>query len=148
MTNHENQDFLKFIGISVLVLFLLYVGVKIFKLQFKVMEGLTGQTSDTGTSSNGEAGSAAAYSANIKAAVVQMQDALLIGKYRADYENILLNLDDYINLLMLKTSLNINLNIEPEAGKPNPNMANFAALSSLITSKTSLNSVMKYIDSH
>ena len=49
---------------------------------------------------------------------------------------------------MLKTSLNINLNIEPEAGKPNPNMANFAALSSLITSKTSLNSVMKYIDSH
>jgi hypothetical protein len=49
---------------------------------------------------------------------------------------------------MLKTSLNMNLDSEPEAGKPNPNMALLSALKTLSDAKVSLNSVMKYIDSH
>ena len=77
-----------------------------------------------------------------------MQDTLLVSKYRADYENILLNLDDYLNLLMLKTTLNMNLNAPIEEGKPNPNMPLLSALKTLSDAKVSLNSVMKYIDSH
>jgi hypothetical protein len=144
---NNNEDLLKFIGMLVVVGILVFMAVKFLKLQVKVLEGATNM-SDAGAASSGEAGNASAYNAKLKASVVKIQDTLLISKYRADYENILLNLDDYISLLMLKTSLNVNLDSEPEAGKPNPNMALLSALKTLSDAKVSLNSVMKYIDSH
>ncbi len=143
--SNKNEDILKFIGMFVIVGVLVFMGLKFLKIQTKTLvEGL--ENSSDGTT--GEGGSASAYNSKIKAAVVQMQDTLLVSKYRADYENILLNLDDYINLLMLKTSLNVNVNATPEAGKPNPNMPLLMGLKTFGDAKISLNSVMKYIDSH
>ena len=147
MSHTQNDDFFKFVGIFIVVVVLVYMLAKFLKLQTKVMEGLTNSTS-TDATTNGEAGSASQYSARIKAEVVKMQDALLISKYRADYENILLNLDDYINLLMLKTTLNIDLSADTDGGKPNANMPYFSSLKVLSDAKTSLNGTMKYIDSH
>uniref|UniRef100_A0A6C0KTF8 Uncharacterized protein n=1 Tax=viral metagenome TaxID=1070528 RepID=A0A6C0KTF8_9ZZZZ len=144
---NNNEDLLKFIGMLVVVGILVFMAAKFLKLQVKVLEGATNM-SDAGAASSGEGGNASAYNAKLKASVVKMQDTLLVSKYRADYENILLNLDDYISLLMLKTSLNINLDSEPEAGKPNPNLALLSSIKTLSDAKVSLNTVMKYIDSH
>jgi hypothetical protein len=99
-------------------------------------EGLEGRD-DTPTT-DGIAGNAATRGAGLKAAVVLSQDKLLISKYRADYENVILNTDDLVNTLMLETVLNIDKNDPIKA---------LDKLTKLNQSKIALNSVMKYVDS-
>ena len=132
-----NKDFLYnltiFIGICILIYFIFRnIGVK---------EGLETTSSTTtittDSSSNGVAGNAAAYAANIKAHVIKLQDTTLISKYRADYENVVINMDDLVNNLMLQITLNID-HSKPEAG--------LEKLAKLNQTKAALNSVMKFID--
>jgi hypothetical protein len=128
-----NKDFLYnltiFIGICILIYYIFRnIGVK---------EGLETETTSTSTSSNGVAGGAAAYGANIKAQVIKLQDITLISKYRADYENVVINMDDLVNNLMLQVTLNID-HSKPEVG--------LEKLAKLNQAKAALNSVMKFID--
>jgi hypothetical protein len=132
-----NKDFLYnltiFIGICILIYFIFRnIGVK---------EGLETASSVTTTTTdsngNGVAGGAAAYAANIKAQVIKLQDTTLISKYRADYENVVINMDDLVNNLMLQITLNID-HSKPEAG--------LEKLSKLNQAKIALNNVMKFID--
>ena len=107
--------------------------------------GNTTTTSSTTSSGNisvtigsGAAGNASSYAASIKSATVQLQDALLISKYKTDYENVILNLDDLVNNLMLNTALSIN---------SQNTMQTLTGLSNLNNAKNALNNVMKFIDS-
>ena len=108
-----------------------------------VQEGLANKSDTSSTSSssssttNGVAGEAATYGANITNQVSQVQDALLISKYRTDYENVIINMDDLVNNLMLKTALTID-QTNPQDG--------LKKLVGLEQAKTALNSVMKFID--
>ena len=109
------------------------------------VEGMTDSTTDAsgnpapppGSITNGVAGNAAAYAAQLKSAVIKSQDELLISKYRSDYENVVLNLDDYINNMMLQTALTVNQN--------NPQIS-IAKLAQMQQAKVALNSTMKFID--
>jgi len=75
-------------------------------LDFK--EGMATDSTTSTSTSNGIAGSAQNYAANIKSITIQNQDMLLISKYRKEYENAILNLDDLINTMMLQTALTVN----------------------------------------
>ena len=108
------------------------------------VEGMTTKDSSgnpappAGSITNGVAGNAAGYAAQLKSAVIKSQDELLISKYRSDYENAVLNLDDYLNSLMLQTALSVNQN--------NPQIA-INQLAQMQQAKAALNSTMKFIDS-
>ena len=110
------------------------------------IEGMTDSTTDAsgnpppppGSITNGVAGNAAGYAAQLKSAVIKSQDELLISKYRTDYENAVLNLDDYLNTIMLQTALSVNQN--------NPQQA-IAKLAQMQQAKAALNSIMKFVDS-
>ncbi len=99
----------------------------------------TTSTTSTTSASNGVAGNAAAYAAQIKSQAIKIEDQLLITKYRSDYENVILNLDELVNDLILQTALNVNLT--------NPQQS-MVQLSQLQQSKAALNSAMKYMDSY
>jgi len=102
------------------------------------MEGMTDASGNTITAPpNGIAGNAANYGAVIKAANIKLQDTFLISKYRSDYETVILNLDDLLNNLMLKTALTI------DTDKPEESIEK---LSNLNEAKGALNNVMKFID--
>jgi hypothetical protein len=111
--------------------------------QYNYIEGMT--TSDvsgnqpTTSVSNGVAGTAASYAAQIKSQAIKIEDQLLITKYRTDYENVILNLDELINDLILQAALNVNLT--------NPQQS-LVQLSQLQQAQGALNSAMKYIDSY
>ncbi|NDI16400.1 MAG: hypothetical protein EBY83_00265 [Verrucomicrobia bacterium] len=66
------------------------------------------------------------------------QDVLLISKYRTDYENVILSLDDLINTMMLQTALTVN---------PSNPSTSLEKLVQLNSARGALNSVMKFIDS-
>jgi hypothetical protein len=126
----ELMNLFLFIGIC-------FISYLIFKnLHFNTVEGMT--NSDTPTPTNdGIAGNAAAYGATIKAATIKLQDTFLISKYRTDYETSILNLDDLLNNLMLKTALSIDSNNPGDSIKQ---------LSDMNQAKLALNNVMKYVD--
>jgi hypothetical protein len=135
----EMMNLCVFAGIS-FVAFLIFRNLNFDKMTFK--EGMTDSSSSSDTigssSENGIAGNAATYGANIKSQTIKLQDTLLISKYRSDYETAILNLDDLVNNLMLKTALTV------DKDKPNQSLI---ALSQLQQSKVALNTIMKFIDS-
>jgi hypothetical protein len=88
----------------------------------------------------GEAGEAASYATNVKSAGTQLLDTLLISKYRSDYENTILHMDDYIKALMLDTLLNI------DPSNKDAVLAGLTKINTLNASLDSLNNVMKFVD--
>ena len=129
-----NQEFLYNVLIFISICILTYIVFR--NVNFK--EGLENNDSKTtSTTTNGVAGGAAAYAANIKEKVIKIQDTTLISKYRADYENVVINMDDLVNNLMLQVTLNIDQS-KPEAS--------LAKLGQLNLAKAALNNVMKFID--
>ena len=124
------------IGLSVMVIIYIFGSVGSY------VEGLENNTSSTSgqntQTKDGIAGNASSYGSNIKAQTIKLQDTLLISKYRSEYENVIINLDDLVNNLMLQTALSIN------QSNPKEGLERLVALNQ---SKIALNSVMKFIDS-
>jgi hypothetical protein len=140
----HQDEFFKIIGILIVSFFIIYVVMKMFHLQSKVVEGLTNGGDNVTTAvppSSGEAGTAASYAAAIKAEVVKLQDELLVAKYRKDYEAAIIHLDDYIGYMMLKQTLNMKLGDDMKT-----NVDKINVLNSLKTAKDSLNATMAFLD--
>ena len=134
------EDLFKIVGIIIVGFFVIYMVLKMFKLQKSVVEGLTNADSTTSPVS-GEAGTAAEYAAGIKASLVKLQDELLVGKYRSDYEAAIINLDDYIGYLMIQQTLNMKFD-----GDIKLQMESINNLNILKNAKESLNATMAYLD--
>lgn len=106
-----------------------------------IMEGLeTMDTANATSTTSGESGNASNYADKIKSTVVKLQDTLLIPKYRSDYENSIVHLDDLVNFLMLKQVLNINTDGGPAT------MIGLQNLVALKNSKDALNTTMMFLD--
>ena len=137
----ELMNLFLFIGISLFV-YLLFRNFN-YNTQYSLIEGMT-DASTTGASPtsvtpavDGIAGNAASYGAQIKAATIKLQDTVLISKYRSDYETAILNLDDLVDNLMLKTVLSIDTSNPADGLKK---------LADMNQAKLALNNVMKFVD--
>ena len=131
----ELYNLLLFVAICLV----LYIIFRSFHYNPMLIEGMTDSSGNSvSMPANGIAGNAASYSAALKTATIKSQDTLLISKYRADYESSILNLEDLINNLMLKTVLSVDQN--------NPGDA-IDNLGKMYMAKSALNSVMKFVDS-
>jgi len=136
------DDFFKIIGIIIVCFFIIYIVMKMFQLQTKVIEGLTnddGTTSSSNASSD-EVATVESYAAAIKAQLIKLQDELLISKYKKKYEDVIIDLDDYIGYLMIKQVINMKL------GDMISNIQDIDNLNILKNSKDSLNAAMVFLD--
>ena len=111
---------------------------------YSIMEGMSlddvssvSTSTLSSTTSNGIAGNAAAYGASLKTQSIKAQDSFLISKYRTDYENVVINMDDLVNSLMLQTTLSI------DPSSPHDSLGKLVMLNN---AKAALNTVMKFID--
>lgn len=132
------------IQIISIIVFVLFVYI-IYSNGYKpyTIEGLENNTETTKPqvpASTGVAGNADTFATQIKMQTTQLQDNLLINKYRKSYESIILNADDLLNNLMLETLLNINI-----ADKKNV-LDGFNKLNTFSQSKGALNQIMKFVD--
>ena len=140
----NQEEIFKIIGIIVVCFFIIYMTLKMFSLQSQVIEGLTNSdetVSPSYNSSSGESGNAISYASSIKSRVIKLQDELLISKYKKDYEDVIINLDDYISYLMIKQTLNMKLDGDLES-----NVEAIEKLNILKNSKDSLNATMTFLD--
>jgi hypothetical protein len=132
----ELMTLFMFIGIC-------FIGFLIFR-NLNTKEGMTSDasgnraSSSSSSSATGIAGNAATYAANIKSQTVKLTDILLVSKYRSDYENAILNVDDLISNLMLKATLSL------DQSNPSDGLKKIVELN---MAKTALDKVMKFVDS-
>lgn len=136
-----NPDFIQIIGILIIAFIIIYLFMNTFVKTREGLENADGTVTTTAPVGNGEAGNAANYAASIKALTVQLQDSLLISKYRTDYENVIINMDDYFSFLILKQVLNMDPTADIKT-----NMSVIAALNALSTAKKTLNEAMTFVD--
>lgn len=131
-----NNDFIVLI---IAVFFVIFLATMLGSKKEGLTSSSSGQTSN-GQVVNGEAGLAAGYADEIKAKTVELQDTLLIAKYRKEYETTLINLDEYIGMLMVQQCLQLKL----DGGKEL--LAGLDALNTLQSSKNNLNITMEHLD--
>jgi hypothetical protein len=126
----------------------LFIGIcLVFYIVFRVMdynksskrEGMSNPSSSS-SSAPGVAGNAANYAASIKAQTVQMQDAFLISNYNSDYENVIINMSDFVNNQMLQSLLSADLS------NPQSITNTLNEITNLYNSQAALNSIMKFLD--
>jgi hypothetical protein len=133
------EDILKILGIIILIIFVSIIFIQSF--YFK--EGL--ETSSSSTNNpilNGYAGNAKSFAETIKSLSVKLSDKLIVSKYRTDYENIIINMEDYISLIMLDIIFSLNT-----SSSQVETIKLLNDLGTLKTSKDALNDSMKYLDS-
>ena len=135
-----NEDLLKIVGIIALVIFLLYLVSNSLKLHLNLQRTIFEGLENNGD--NGIGGSAATYATEISKKATQLHDSLLVSKYKSDYENAIMNLDEYLGLAMLQTSLQISSK-DPTSPE---NMALLTNLNTLHASKQALNAVMTVVE--
>ena len=144
-----SEEIIKLCGIVLIVAFIIYLVTSWLNIQMNVVEGLTNPNSNTkimtNNSTSGIGASSANYATSLQNSVTKLHsDILLLNNkdYKKEYENIILNMDDYIDGLMLKTVLSINVNSE----NASDNIDKFKMLNDLNASKAALNNVIKYVD--
>lgn len=115
---------------------ILFFSYLVFRnINSNTIEGLENQSSSAGVASI--AGKTAAYAEDMKELVTKKQDVLLIGKYRRDYENAIINASDLVDTLMLEQAMTIDTN------KPYKSLEQ---LNILRNAKQSLDDTMKFLD--
>jgi len=134
------EDILKILGIIILIIFVSIIFIQSFYLK----EGL--ETSSSSSTNNpilnGYAGNAKSFAETIKSLSVKLSDKLIVSKYRTDYENIIINMEDYISLIMLDIIFSLNT-----SSSQVETIKILNDLGTLKTSKDALNDSMKYLDS-
>ncbi len=133
-------EFIKTIGVLFVAFMTIYVIITLTqpKNNISIFEGMENAT----TSNGGEAGSAASYADGIKAQVVKIQDELLVSKYRKDYENTIIHMDDLVGTMMIKQIQNMNVGGSDSKAL----ISSLNNLNTLKSAKESLNIAMKYLD--
>jgi hypothetical protein len=147
------DHWLKIIGFLVVLALFYYFATGALKIQNNVLEGFVKMTNtSTSTTPTGEpstnagvAGSSGNVANAIGEQTIKMQDTFLIKKYRKNYENLVINADEYVSYLMLDHLLKLKTDDSEES--KNANIALLDNINKLGASKTSLNGIMKFVDS-
>lgn len=133
----KENDMIMYIGLISLVLFLFFIISRVFTFQTSMMEGLSNKDSQT-------------QPINVTVGKVEninkvSEDHLFIEKYRSDYEDLIIHLEETTNLDMMRLIKQHGNNIE-QGKTVDEQMKTIKKINELSQLKESLNSSMKYID--
>ena len=125
----------KYVGVFVIALFFLFIIVRTLNFQAKVLEGLT--TGSTTEKSN--------IPEAISANTTTLEDSLLLSKYKKNYEDVLINLENNVNFNILN---GIVSNAETLSKNPmDPTALQMvSSMNSLKTFKDTLNDTMSFLN--
>jgi hypothetical protein len=134
------ENIFSVISIFAILIVIIYVIYNLINV--KIKEGMKGNLNiDLNSHDNGVTDKADVFASKIKSTNIKKQDKLLINKYKQNYEQIILNMDDLINTLMLEKLLYVNVNNKGEM------METLKDINSLSESKNNLNTIIKFVDS-
>jgi len=148
MINMNEDSIYKYLGLGVVSILAIYIGIKSLSFQAKVIEGMTNKSPQSEEFILIE-NMANTSAENVKKQIDKLNDIIAVNKYRTDYENLLIAIEEYANIMMFSkvvsigkqvSDTGIGKNIRPETIN-DMNVAN--SIKSFIDT---LNSSMKFID--
>ena len=136
-TMMKENDMIMYIGLISLVLFLFFIISRVFTFQDSMIEGLSNKDSQS-------------QPINVTVGKVEninkvSEDHLFIEKYRSDYEDLIIHLEETTNLDMMRLIKEHGNNIE-QGKTVDEQMKTIKKINELNQLKESLNSSMKYMD--
>ena len=138
----ESDDIYKYIGLFIVVVFLLYVVINTLKFQVNVLEGLTMPTRMSKTTLTTDKDKVPDA---IKSNTSMAEDALLIDKYTKAYEDTIIDLDSNIDIFILSQVLQNAESISADPGS-DENQKILAKINTAKMFKDSLNHAIKVLD--
>lgn len=133
------NDFFNVAALFIIFIIIIIIFYNIYNTQ---IEGMNNKTSTITNTSRGI--NSTSFHEKLKEHHLHLKSDLNIPKHRSDYENILIEMNDYVDGLMLSELLNVD-----------PNNINNSKLINTIQnitkmnqSKESLNKMMKYLDNN
>ena len=129
-----NDIQIKYLAFFIIIIFFIYYFLYLSKQQFKLIESLTNNSYDSETFAN-----------DIKESTNKMTDTLLVSKYRDNYENIIINLEEWCNAKILSTILDGSIDIKSSGEEEIIN--SMKKINEMENFKNNLNSSMKFLDS-
>jgi hypothetical protein len=134
-----SEDIYKYLGLGIVVLFVVYIIIKSLTFQARLFEGMTSKDEDAKTDKDKKA-------AAIKSNTTTLIDGLLIEKYRSTYDDTIIELEENISATILSGILT---NAETISADPTSDKSQkfITATNNLKAFKDTLNDAMKYLDS-
>lgn len=133
-------------GLIIMVIVLVYLTKKLlisnkegFSTSDLSLDSITGLGSETAPPI--ETAAIESINATIQSKITLLEDQMTLKKNKTQYETTIINMDDYINLLMMQQILNIKLDSGVKS-----TIDGLQNLNTLKASKEALNVSMKYLD--
>ena len=143
----EQNEILTYIGMIVVILLGFYYVYKVMKVQHSVIEGLTTKKQQPVMDAVAEGSIKKLKQANEK-----LSDTFLIGKYRTDYEDMIMDLEQTIDYNILAQLVALSSNVKSDGvidveSSENKSAKLVSALNELYKLKNNLNETMDFLDS-
>ena len=133
----DKDSIYKYIGIFFIALFFLFIVVRTLNFQAKVLEGLTTGSGTTTDKSN--------LPEAINANTTTLEDSLLLSKYKKNYEDIIINLENNVNFNILNGIVSNSETLSKNPMDPAA-LQTIASINSLKTFKDTLNDSMVFLN--
>ena len=148
------ENIYRYLGLGVVILVALYILIKTLTFQGKIIEGLTNSTEATSEPTSSAEISllntvTSKSTEGITAQNNKLQDILALDKYRTDYENLIIALEDYANVMMFAKVVGIGAKVSTLSnGQPVTNgiIEDMEKANKLKEFISTLNASMIYID--
>ena len=148
------ENIYRYLGLGVVILVALYILIKTLTFQGKIIEGLTNSTEATSDPTSSAEISllntvTSKSTEGITAQNNKLQDVLALDKYRTDYENLIIALEDYANVMMFAKVVGIGAKVSTLSnGQPVTNgiIEDMEKANKLKEFISTLNVSMSYID--
>lgn len=148
------ENIYRYLGLGVVILVALYILIKTLTFQGKIIEGLTNSTEATSEPTSSAEISllntvTSKSTEGITAQNNKLQDILALDKYRTDYENLIIALEDYTNVMMFAKVVGIGAKVSTLSnGQPVTNgiIEDMEKANKLKEFISTLNASMSYID--
>ncbi len=135
----DSDNIYKYVGLFVIIIFLLYMVINTMTFQMNVLEGMTSSSASANTTDKDKVPEA------IKSNTSRVEDALLIDKYLKAYEDTIIDLDTNIDVYLLGQVINNAESISADPGSDESQKL-ITKLNNLKTFKDSLNHAIKVLD--
>jgi hypothetical protein len=138
----KEEDIYKYVGIFAISMILIYIITKILRTQNNIIEGLTNQSNPLKIQSDLFAN----LDKHLKETNDRLADSLLIKKYKSQYEDTIIEIDNNSDLRILQlTILYGNAVASSDNEKASKYLEEITMIKNL---RDSLKDTMKYIDKH
>ena len=130
---------MQLLAIAVMVIIIVYLIIQIFNIRLSKREGVQNMNNDEALPI--EKVAIESLNATIQSKITMLGDELMLKKYKKQYETTIINMDDYINLLMMQQIVNTKYDSGVET-----TIKSLENLNTLKASKDALNTAMIYLD--